>query len=148
MLSDLRAHYRGLFRRHGDSPAAVQYGSRDSQVRWFEVLTDVSTGESSVLDVGCGSRTSRSSWLAEATKHEGQARVAFQMLDVAREELPTGFDYVLLSGVLSNRMQENEGFMLHTIRKMFEACGSAIAFNALSTYVDYLYDELYYSDPL
>jgi hypothetical protein len=38
--------------------------------------------------------------------------------------------------------------MLNTIKKMYEVCGKGVAFNAMSTYVDFQADDLYYSDPL
>ena len=58
-----------------------------------------------------------------------------------------GYDYVFLSGVFNNIMENNWEFMKLTLRKMFNACNKGIAFNAMSTYVDYFDEELFYVDP-
>jgi hypothetical protein len=38
--------------------------------------------------------------------------------------------------------------MLNGIKSMFNACTKGIALNAMSTYVDFQADNLYYTDPL
>jgi len=38
--------------------------------------------------------------------------------------------------------------MINTIHKMFSACKKGVAFNAMSTYVDYRDEILYYSNPM
>ena len=45
-------------------------------------------------------------------------------------------------------MENNQEFMYQTIGKMYDACEKGVAFNAMSTYVDYQDEDLYYSDPL
>ena len=50
----LKAHYDELYRRYGASHQAVQWSSRETQERRFEVLCDVIEPADSVIDVGCG----------------------------------------------------------------------------------------------
>lgn len=64
------------------------------------------------------------------------------------DALPMGYDYVMLSGVFNNKMDDNWGFMTSMLRQMFASAGKAIAFNAMTTHVDYHDDELYYVDPM
>ena len=62
--------------------------------------------------------------------------------------MPNIQDYCLLSGVFNNTMPDNITFMKETLKKMFDASNKGIAFNALSTYVDYQDKDLYYSNPV
>jgi hypothetical protein len=57
-------------------------------------------------------------------------------------------DYVMLSGVFNNKMDDNQGFMHSTLERMFNAAEKGISFNAMSSYVDYKDEELYYVDPM
>ena len=84
----------------------------------------------------------------DISKYRNDRRARFQLFDIATEDFPRGYDYLFLSGVFNNRTDTNKQFMLDTIIKMFDACNKGVAFNAMSTYVDYYDDALYYSDPL
>ena len=63
------------------------------------------------------------------------------------DDFPNGYDYFLLSGVFNNRTERSKEFMIQTIDKMFHACNKGVAFNSMSTYVEFQDDELFYSDP-
>ena len=166
-MSGLREHYRRLYREHGDSPHSLQMTDRRSQRRRFEILSQVSSPLRSVVDVGCGlghfceflrSRGFGGSYLgldfvpefitAGKAKHAGDPRARFALHDIAAAPLPGGRDWYFLSGVFNNERPGNERFMLSTIEKMFRAARRGVAFNAMSTYVDYRDKGLYYSDPL
>ena len=45
-------------------------------------------------------------------------------------------------------MENNAAFTRKTLEVMWQTCTKGIAFNALSTYVDYEDSHLYYHDPL
>ena len=81
-------------------------------------------------------------------KFHGRARFQFQEFDLWKEMIPPGYDYALLSGVFNNRTNQSKEFMLQSIEKMFMACSKGVAFNSMSTYVDYQDEALYYSDPV
>ncbi|OUR64413.1 hypothetical protein A9Q79_07965 [Methylophaga sp. 42_25_T18] len=81
-------------------------------------------------------------------KYGNNPNVEFSVCDLAVDAIPKGYDYILLSGVFNNKMEQNKTFMLDTIEKMFSSCNKGIAFNAMSTYVDYEAEELFYSNPL
>jgi SAM-dependent methyltransferase len=82
-----------------------------------------------------------------ARKFDGNDRAEARCIDVMKEPLPEGCDYALLSGVFNNRMDDNRGFLEHTLRAMWTAAAKGIAFNALSTHVEYFDDALYYISP-
>jgi hypothetical protein len=71
----------------------------------------------------------------------------FEVFDLFKDAIPTTYDYLLLSGVFNNQMDDNWGFMSHALRTMFEGARKGISFNAMSTYVDYHDDGLFYVDP-
>jgi len=167
MEDSLKTHYQKLFETHGNSAASVQYSDSVSQYKRFEILAAIANDLGSVVDVGCGlahlydylqSTGFKGKYLGldfvpefvEANKkhYEKNTACSFQVFDIMKDQIPKGFDYVLLSGVFNNKMPHNRDFMFNGISKMFEACNKGMAFNAMSTYVDFQADNLYYSDPL
>jgi len=166
MNNPLIAHYRSLLERHGPVAEALQYSDEASQFARFGILTEVARPLGSVLDVGCGLAhlyrflvaagfdgryhgvdiVPEFVRLAERSL-AGDERASVSLVD-ASGRLPRGFDHVLLSGVFNNRMDDNRGFMETTLAAMFEVAERGIAFNAMSTYVEYRDPNLYYVDPM
>ncbi len=158
-------HYRQLLARHGDDARAVQYADAETQQARFAVLAAVGDPLTSVLDVGCGlahlcdwlrAQGWRGRYLGVDQVPEFVERANARLADdplaevrlgTATGPLPDGCDFVLLSGVFNNAMADNEGFMRATLRAMWAAAAKGIAFNAMSTHVDWRDPELWYADP-
>lgn len=159
--------YQARLSEHGPSSQAVQYSDRTSHLARFAVLAEVDLKMTSVLDVGCGlgdfchymrsrGSTVRYHGVDIVPEFITLANEAFSKdelasasnLDAETEALPQGYDYAILSGVFNNAMEDNWAFMTRTLRQMWEAAGKGIAFNAMSSYVDYRDDGLYYIDPI
>lgn len=167
MNEEIKKHYQQLFAQHGDSPDAVQYSDRITQFKRFEVLSQVAPKLNSAVDIGCGLGHFYE-YLKEAQpdvkylgldfvdefieaskiKYANNEHTHFKQFDLTKDAIPTGYDYILLSGVFNNKSTNNKEFMLNGINTMFNACEKGIAFNAMSTYVDFQTDNLYYTDPL
>ena len=163
-MADLKKHYQSLFKKHGPRPEAVQYSDFETQIARFQILTQIDPHLTSVLDVGCGlgdlwaflrSNGDESKYLGldNVPEFVDYANSRFDdnslaMLVDNLEELPTGYDYSILSGVFNNKMEDNWAFMTKTLRKMYEVSLKGISFNAMSTYVDYFDPDLYYVDPV
>lgn len=164
---DLMHAYQERLRAHGPSSQAVQYADRSSHFARFAVLAEVDTQMTSVLDVGCGLgdfchyMRARGSFVRYhgvdiVPEFVALANDAFAAdpaasaseLDAESDTLPTGFDYVILSGVFNNAMEDNWSFIRNTLRRMWAAANKGIAFNAMSSYVDYRDDGLFYIDPM
>lgn len=164
-LARLRAHYDHLVAEHGDGPAAVQWRDRASQERRMEVLAEVADlREAKVLDLGCGTghlltflrerlgfRGEYVGWdlspemiSLAAAKHP---RARFQVHDVTTQGMPEEFDYALLSGVFSKRVEDNWALLTGVLRAVFPGVRRGLAFNSLSTYVDYQDPDLAYFAP-
>lgn len=164
----LKAHYGELYRRHGATHQAVQWSSRETQERRFEVLCDVIAPGDSVIDLGCGlgdllgylrrhkgfqGRYLGLDFVPEFVAHGRQAYPAdraasFAELDITRDALPADYDVVVTSGMFNNRTDDNWGFLLQAVGTMFGAAKKAVAFNVMSSYVDFEDPALFYCDPL
>ena len=164
--TELIAHYQSLVKEHGNSPLSLQYRDSESQFARFKILSEIANPLNTVLDVGCGlahlyhylkSTGFTGEYLgvdivpefatmaSEILKDDSKANV---QLGSGLEPLPSGMDYVMLSGVFNNKMPDNKGFMESTLERMFNAAEKGISFNAMSSYVDYKEDDLYYVDPM
>jgi len=165
--SDIIRNYRERFAKHGPGPKAVQYTDRESHLARFEVIAGVDPDMTSVLDVGCGlgdfchflrARDNAARYhgvdivpefIEAASKVFAEDQAAsVSLLDAELDRLPGGFDYAVLSGVFNNAMDDNWGFMTRTLHQMWQAAEKGIAFNAMSTYVDYRDPDLFYVDPM
>lgn len=167
MSKVIQEHYQSLYEQHGRSHAAVQYSSRASQIKRYEILLDVAPTYTSLADVGCGlgellpvlrelapdcyyqGYDFVESFLDDATAYyRTDNNAQFSHLDILKQTIPDPAEYVVLSGILNNKMDDNAQFTEVTLRKMWQAASKGIAFNALSTYVDYQDEGLCYHDPL
>jgi len=167
MSEDIKQHYQKLYETHGRDHNAVQYSSRESQIARFDVLLEFVGDASSVADIGCGlgdllpvlrqthPRTRYTGYdfvdaFIEDAKlqYHADKLASFKQLDILQDEITEKADYVVLSGMLNNLMDDNLAFTETTLHKMWQAANKGIAFNALSSYVDYQDEGLYYHDPL
>jgi SAM-dependent methyltransferase len=155
------AHYRELLEKHGDTAAAAQYSSRESQERRFRQLARIGDLQGSrVLDFGSGSGH-LATWLEAQgieLRYTG-VDIVPELLEVGRTKHPRHrfgrleefagerFDYVLVSGVYNNRRDDNREFWQASVRELFALCERGLAFNMMSTYVDYEDPALFYEDP-
>ncbi|MBU0620450.1 MAG: class I SAM-dependent methyltransferase [Gammaproteobacteria bacterium] len=161
MNEKLRAHYKDLLLKYGDSAESAQYSSRESQERRFEILAQISDlNNTNILDFGCGS-----GHLATYLKSRNMkfsytgVDVVEEFFDVARAKNPGDrfgllqeftqekFDFVFVSGVFNNKRKGNRRFYQDSLRTLFGMCTKGIAFNMMSTYVDYRDSGLFYESP-
>ena len=168
MNSEIKEHYKQLFLKHGIDPKSVQWSDSTTQMNRFRILSEIDDNLKSIIDVGCG-LGDFFTYLKKEKKFSGmylgldylpefvdackdqfrsENNSAFQLFDLTRDEFPSDYNYITLSGVFNNKVEQNEQFMYQSIEKMFKAALKGVSFNALSTYVDYEDEGLYYSDPL
>ncbi|NMP32895.1 class I SAM-dependent methyltransferase [Thalassotalea sp. M1531] len=121
----------------------------------------------SIIDIGCGLGDMYSFLLSQGYEGEylgldfvedfvtlanekfvDHPKAKFQVFDINKQRVPSGYDYILLSGVFNNKTDDSEQFLYSCLRKMFAACEKGVGFNAMSTYVDFFAEDLYYSNPL
>ena len=167
MIHNLKQHYKNLLETHGASVEAVQHINKESQYKRFEILTSIDANITSIIDIGCG-LGDMYSYLLEHNyqgeylgldfvegfielaneKFKEYPKAKFQVFDINCQDIPKSYDYIIISGVFNNKTEDSERFLYASLDKMFAASKKGIAFNAMSTYVDFYNDELYYSNPL
>ena len=161
----LEAHYTQLVARNASSPAGAQWRDRETQEKRMTVLAEVGDLRGAkVLDFGCGAGhmlsvlRSRFAFdgayvgydLVESALALGRAAhpdARFERRDVLADGVPEEFDYVFVSGVFNNAVTDNWAFLTCLVEKLFASTRRALAFNALSTYVDRFDSALRYFDP-
>jgi len=152
MDESLRRHiidsHRDSLARHGHSPHALFWSSREVQETRFRMLAGIGIASGdTVLDVGCGF-ADLYDWLA------GQGiQVSYTGLDLspdllkeARRRHPAlplvggeifalhpepSFDWVVLSGALNWPMRDGLEYVRRVVRHMFGLCRRGVAFNLL-----------------
>ncbi|MDA0786862.1 MAG: methyltransferase domain-containing protein [Proteobacteria bacterium] len=164
-LERLERHYARLLEEHGDTPAAVQQRDAASQERRMHRLCEIGDLTTArVLDFGCGTghllEVLRRDFgytgaytgydlsqlhLDAAGRKFPDAR--FERRDILADGIAERFDVALVNGVFNNRISDNWGFMTAATRVLFEACETGLAFNMLTSYVDYEDEGLYYARP-
>lgn len=163
MSTRLSNHYANLLAKFGDTHESAQWSSRDSQELRFKILSQIGDlNNSSVLDFGCGTGH-LSSWFLQ-----NGFNVRYTGVDVLEEFFEVGkskaiprsrfgylnqfegekFDYIFISGVFNNKRKNNRQFYQETILNLFPRCNKGIAFNMMSTYVDYKNPQLFYESPV
>jgi SAM-dependent methyltransferase len=172
----LQSHYRGAFEAHGTTTRGVDWGDDDSrlELRYQKMLalctqppTSPTATPPTLLDAGCGY-----GGLLSYTKRLG-SRYAYtgveacgEMLPAAREAHPEAtflqadvldlpedrrFDYVVCNGILTQKLEtpgrEMDVFAGQLIRKLFGLAIVGVAFNVMTTKVNFFSNNLYYRNP-
>lgn len=164
-FAHLSDHYAALLAEHGVSPAAVQWSNADTQQQRLRILTEIADLQSAeILDFGCGTG-SLLALLQRDLDYRGVYTgfdICAQMIEACRQQYPEHefrhvdilaqppqqqFDYVLASGVFNNAGDDNWGMMTTLLRELFRLSRRGLAFNCLSTYVDYRDEGLFYVEP-
>jgi len=165
MNESIIKHYANLFYKYGDTAESAQWSSRESQERRFEILVAIGClTDCHILDFGCGTGhlftylNQNHHKIASYTgvdivpelleagkiKYTGYTNVRFGLFEEFAQE---HFDYVFVSGVFNNQRPTNQDFYKSTIIRLFKMCKRGLAFNMLSSFVDYYDPNLFYEDP-
>jgi SAM-dependent methyltransferase len=155
--------YRESLAEHGDTPEGVHWRGVTQRYR-FKVLTEIANLETaSILDYGCG-KGDLFPYLVEqgfrgqytgfdinpdllALAHSKYPEVRFEVKDFEEDKVEEQFDYILISGVFNNRLPDNWGMMTSVLRHAFRCARHGVAFNAISTYVNFEDPAMFYANP-
>ncbi len=159
------SYYEKTFKDNKGGFASLAWGSRKSQERRFEILSQVAPlMGASVLDVGCGlgdfygwaCRTGLQisykgiditpCMLSQARKKYKNTK--FEEIDLLVDELPLfSVDYVISSGIFNRKIPQHSHFVEQMISKMYSICKKGVAFNIMSKKADYKEETEFYADP-
>jgi SAM-dependent methyltransferase len=169
----LQEHYARTFEQHGPTVQGVDWGTDQSRLdlrydKMAAVIEPDGDAAPSLLDVGCG----YGGFLAYLRSREIAVEytgvdVVQSMIDHASEAFPDAswvcadvfdleptqpFDYVVCNGILTQKLEatipEMDAYAHRLIETMFGLCRRGIAFNLMSTHVNYMADNLYYCNPV
>lgn len=170
VTAELVGHYQDCFLRHGRTPQGVDWPNAEDLATRFEVMLGVmrpSDEAVSLLDLGCGPGL-----LVDHLAHAPRpfvvdyagidlsepmlqaARTAwpdlgFERRDILAEPLAAAsFDYVILNGVLTERVgvprDEMIAFATDLLAAAFATARIGIAFNVMSKLVDWEREDLFH----
>lgn len=167
----MKRHHSQRFDEFGPTARGVDWSKEeDVQLRYDKMLAVIEILDTPItlLDVGCGY-----GGLLQYAEQKG-LRLQYTGIDLvsnmiswAREHLPDGefieadfleydfdgpkFDYVVCNGILTQKLKTSffdmDKFVKETIKKMFALCNRGVAFNVMTTYVNYFSSGLYYKHP-
>lgn len=158
--------YELLLKKHGKNFNSLNWGSKESQFKRFEILASIGIkSNDKVLDVGCG-LADFYDWLQiniPFVDYHGidltgemvrQTKERFPELSIENKIIfdisseKAVYDFVVASGIFYLRQENPLEYMLKTIEKMFELAKKGIAFNSLSTWSAKHDKNEFYADPL
>lgn len=156
--------YEKKLDEYGIDPRAMGWRDKQQQYMRFAILSQIGNlNNHSVLDIGCGfgdffdfltqkkikieyTGYDISSKLIRIAKRK-YPRGTFKVKDISVENPHKKFDYVISSGIFNYKLSDNKDFLKQMLRKSFEFCNMGVAFNMISSYVDYQDKHLYYFSP-
>lgn len=168
----LGEHYADKFSAHGPSSRGVDWGDDEEKLhlRYDKMLQVIALSDQkglTLLDVGCGYGGLREYALGKGIQFNYTGiDIAGNMIEWAQTKL-TGaefiqgdalnyefgrtFDYVVCNGILTQKLEtpglEMDLFAAQLIRRMFSLCEVGVAFNVMTTKVNYFANNLYYRNP-
>jgi len=134
-------------------------------LRFHEIVKHLSlASDSKVLDIGCGN--------AELYKYlnfsgfRGQYKgvdinesllvqaqtlypnIDVQKIDILEQAMSGKFDYVVISGLFNLNYGQDMQWVEKMLSAMYRLASKKVIFNAISTYVNFKQEEMFYLDPL
>lgn len=172
LIDDFERYYAKCFAEHGALARGVDWHDADSLAFHYDKILeviepDMSGKRVSVLDVGCGyggllNRAQERGLdldytgldLVEASIAHGRARypeAVFHNGDFFAFDPGRRFDYVLANGLLTEKLgaslKDFGQFARAAIRRMFALADRGVAFNMMTSAVNYYASNLYYQNP-
>ncbi|HEA15483.1 hypothetical protein LCGC14_1540930 [marine sediment metagenome] len=163
----LKAYYQKLYQQHGDCHHAVQHVSKAAQNVRFKIFLEQIPLDSNVIDLGCGLGDMLAYFRLHGftggylgydfvpefinsakNKFVDDAKAQFEVFDIFKNSMSEQYDYILISGVFNNKLDDNLTFIMQTLDKSFLSCKKSVIFNALSSYVEYEDPTLFYINPI
>lgn len=170
----LAEHYASTFEMHGASSQGVDWGSdsQDHQLRLDRMIDVARRGSDAsptvtLLDVGCGfgsllDRTLQRDLpltytgidICESMIKTAQHRhphASWIVGDILTETDIDRHDYVVCNGILTQKLGTSildmNQFLKALVRRMFSLCKLGIAFNVMTSHVNFTAPNLYYRNP-
>lgn len=170
-LDAIAKSYGERVEEHGSTAVAAGWRDLETQNLRFEQLHKIigADEEFTLIDLGCGygafAQTMPSELKNWMSRYDGYD-ISDKMIEVAKEnfkdqdqyrffcasEIGDKADYVVASGIFNHHFEAEPGAWLEhitkTIEHMYERAEKGVAFNIMTSYVDFQEDYIYYQDPM
>lgn len=167
-----KEHYAQTFSQYGETSRGVDWGDKDADhiMRLDHMLAVARADQKNftLLDVGSGfgSLLDRAQALHFPVRYTGIDLVEDMVAsgrrrhpeatwirgDVLTHKFDTRYDYVVNNGVFTQKLDasipEMQTFTKRMIKRMFALCRQGIAFNLMTTHVNFMVSNLYYTSPI
>jgi len=174
ITTSLQQHYQRTFAEHGCTSSGVDWGTDESVRRRNHAMLQLVVNDldrpatPSLLDVGCGyanlldHATDQKLAMnyhgidvvselvdAASSRHPEATFRTLDAFDLAEEER---YDYLVCNGILTQKLQAShldmQDFAKRLITQLFQHCRRGIAFNVMSSRVNFMADNLFYWSPV
>jgi SAM-dependent methyltransferase len=164
--------YRESYNLHKYSPASLLWYTDKMNIRYDNLIKmlRLDNPDLSFLDIGCGfgdinaylNRRGYADYyytgiditkefIEVAEEKYGNVKIQFINAEFLNTDFSSMYDYVLMSGIFNYRLNasrdNNYDFMFDSIKKAFDICNKAIAFNFIIDKVDYKNENVAYHSP-
>lgn len=169
----LKQHYEKSFQDHGSTARGVDWGDTETANIRYKNMASLFSEETevfSLLDVGCG----YGAFYDFLMESNSSPSFSYTGIDVVKEmtdealkvhpdvnfingnifdlSLTQKWDYLVCNGILTQKLNvsnnEMDSFACALIEQMFKLCNKGIAFNIMTTNVNFFSENLYYKSPL
>lgn len=147
------------------SSKAVFWDDPQTQyLRFHEIIKHLSLEvNSTILDIGCGNAElykylnfngfkgyykglDINQCLLDQAIHL-YPKINVEKIDILEQEISDSFDYVVLSGLFNLNYGQDIVWVEKMLTSMFALANKKVVFNAISTYVNFQQDEMFYINP-
>jgi len=157
--------YNDSLMKYGYNAKALGWINGRQKVR-FSALTKIGNLQNSkILDVGCGfgdlynflkrkkivfsysGLDLNENFLQFAVKHIKNKNAKFSLFDLREDNIAGQYDWVISSGVFNHKKTTDYKFIAKSLAKMFHSCKKGVAVDFISSYVDFMNKDIFYSNP-
>lgn len=170
-IKKIKNNYLNLVLKYGDDVRSSQFENDDAFLYRFKELIKIGNLESKkILDIGCG-RGDLYFYLKNSEyknkieymgidivediikiakqKYKFDSKARFETIDIFNDNslIKESFDYVFMSAIFNNNIGNTDLYLKEIITKAFELCNTGLAFNFISTYVNFKDESMAYHNP-
>jgi SAM-dependent methyltransferase len=155
--------YNKRLEQYGYDPRTLGWTKGKQDIRFNALIQIAEIRDTSILDVGCGfgdlyGFLKRKKISCDYTGID----INKNLITIGKEKYPEAhlicaefendpfnqeYDWIVSSGMFNHRIKNNMQFIKNSVKKMFKMSKKGVAIDFISSYVNFKYEEVYYSNP-
>jgi len=166
----LMEHYEKCLNKYGDTSRGVDWPNKHDASTRYDVMIDITKSEKkltkhTLLDFGCGAghllehikkrniKDLRYFGADISSRYISLCKMkypheTFYVIDLMEKDLPQKYDYIIANGVFTEKLslssKEMSYFFIKIIKKLFNSSKKGLAFNVMSSLVEWERDDLFH----